>query len=493
MPADRASSVLHITAAAGGGADRYIRDLAATAARRHFVLHVGAAVDVLEDVGNRRFVPLCRPGTDLPSDSLARWLQAAGIGLAHLHGVDPPCRARLAALLRAAPLPYVVTLHDLLFLNPHAFESPGMPATDPIWIAELAGTLRRASMVIAPSAFIRDIALDCLPGIRVAVIPPGIRVLPPAPIPPVPPDFASQRPRHLVAVVGAVGPHKGSGILDALATALEEGELGIAVIGYTDTTLTRGWVVPGRLYVHGPYLDDALAGWLAAYSAELALFPNRLPESFSYTLSEVWAAGLPVVVPNQGALGERVASQGGGWCLPVGFTAAEVAALLGRLFSPDGAALRARVESAISPLDAARIPTLEAMSRDVDALYARYALPPAAPMDGDAARDALAPLLAVNLDGFVFRKELLSLAGQLEQAIAAVAEAQRWSAQLEHDGAAWAAKLEADIATLRRDHAAEIQRLGDEISRLGMYKVAFELLPELVQKYLLRDVVRARR
>jgi DNA repair exonuclease SbcCD ATPase subunit len=181
----------------------------------------------------------------------------------------------------------------------------------------------------------------------------------------------------------------------------------------------------------------------------------------------VWPASLPYVVPDDGALGERVATLGGGWRLPPGFTGADAAALLARLFSPEGTSERARVESAIWPLDPVRIPTLEAMSRDVDALYARFALPSATTTDAHAARDALAPLLAANLDGFVFRKELLSLAGQLEQALADVAEAKRWSAQLERDGAAWAAKLEADIATLRRDYTVEIQRFAEENRRLG--------------------------
>ena len=145
-----------------------------------------------------------------------------------------------------------------------------------------------------------------------------------------PAEFTAQAPRHIVAVVGAIGPHKGSGVLEALATALHGTDIGIVVIGYTDTQLARGWLVPGRLYVHGPYLDTALAGWLAAYGAEVVLFPNRLPESFSYTLSEVWASGLPVIVPDAGALGERVARHGGGWRLPAGFDGAEAARFLRR-------------------------------------------------------------------------------------------------------------------------------------------------------------------
>src|SRR5512141_195058 len=256
MSAQAASAVLHITAAAGSGVDRYIRDLAAHTPRRHFVLHAGAEIDVLEDIGAGRFFTLRNAAVADPA-AIAHWL------------------------------PSVVSLHDLQFVDPHAFDLPGMPEPEPVWIARVGPTLARAASVIAPSSFVRAVALQCVPGLEVTLIPPGIRAAGPADAAEVPPDFAAHAPRHVVAVVGAIGPHAGSDQLDALAAALDGSDIGVVVIGYTDTQLTRGWRVPGRLYVHGPYVDDALAGWLAAYRVEVALFPNRRPESFSYTLSEV--------------------------------------------------------------------------------------------------------------------------------------------------------------------------------------------------------------
>ena len=43
-------SILHVSAAEGGGVDRYIRDIAANVPRRHFLWHVGSGIDVIEDV-----------------------------------------------------------------------------------------------------------------------------------------------------------------------------------------------------------------------------------------------------------------------------------------------------------------------------------------------------------------------------------------------------------------------------------------------------------
>jgi len=494
--AQSAAAVLHITAAAGGGADRYIRDIAASTRREHHVLHVGAGPSVVEDISAGKFTALANlGGADVDIDALRRWLDLAGIGILHAHGVDEACRAHLDALQRARSTPYVVTLHDLQFVNPRAFDANGMPEPEADWIVAMSPTLERAATVILPSEFILDVALACTAGIQAAVIPPGVRTRADGPAAVPPDDFMAQAPKHVIAVVGAVGPHKGSEVLQELATALKGSDIGVVVIGYADTQVMRGWLVPGIVYVHGAYEDGTLSSWLAAYRTETVLFPNRLPESFSYTLSEVWSAGIPVIVPGEGALGERVERNGGGWVLPSGFDGDEAAALLVWLSSAEGAAERARVKSRIVPDDARRVPTLEAMARDIDALYARFGLPTPDSVDAGAAADALAPLLATSLDGFAFRKELVKLTNELaeattrvEQAKLQIAEASQWGEKLERDSIAWASKLEADITELKR----EIERLGAENRVLGEHKAALDLLPRGIQRYLLRRALRAR-
>src|SRR5207253_2763423 len=53
----------------------------------------------------------------------------------------------------------------------------------------------------------------------------------------------------------------------------------------------------------------------AHYRVKLVIYPSAGPETFSYTLSEAWAAGVPVFVPPIGALAERVAGSGAGWVM----------------------------------------------------------------------------------------------------------------------------------------------------------------------------------
>ena len=116
-----------------------------------------------------------------------------------------------------------------------------------------------------------------------------------------------------------------------------------------------------------------------------------------------------------------------------------------------------RVKSALA-LDApSRIPTLAAMARDLDTLYARFAAPGAQGSGTPDAR-ALEALVAANLDGMAFRRELVKLAGEL-------AELRAHAEQREKDNGAWIAKLQADVESLERELAREVEerrRLGGE-------------------------------
>jgi len=486
-------SILHVSAAEGGGVDRYIRDIAANVPRRHFLWHVGSGIDVIEDVTEQRFMPLSPAiANGDATAAIGDWLRANGVGIVHLHGLGDTCRERLALVQRAAAVPCLVTLHDLTFVNPQAFSARVLDA-DAAWIARVSETLARAATVVVPSAFIRDLALRHFPSCRCEVIAPGIDASSATASAAVPADFVRQRPPHVVAVIGAIGPHKGSALLDPLVARLQGTAIGIVVIGYTDSQLVRGWRAVGRCYVHGPYVDAELPALIAGYGIEVALFPNRLPESFSYTLSEVWAAGIPVIVPDNGALRERVARYSGGWILPARYSAEDAEALLLRLFSSAGAPERGRVKSEIDPRDSARIPTLAAMARDIDALYERFGLkPPSSGSDVAAGNEALRPLLAANLDGFIFRRELVKLADEAVQLRAALGETRPWAAKLEcnvREAQAWAHKLEHDVEVL----TAESATLFNDNRRLADDKAAFDQLPLIIRKLLLKKAFRARR
>lgn len=66
---------------------------------------------------------------------------------------------------------------------------------------------------------------------------------------------------------------------------------------------------------HGSYQREELPGLLAKLNPSLALVPSIWPETFCHILTEAWAAGVPVLGSNLGAVGERISRMGGGWAL----------------------------------------------------------------------------------------------------------------------------------------------------------------------------------
>ena len=148
-------------------------------------------------------------------------------------------------------------------------------------------------------------------------------------------------------------------MLEKVATCIDDPDVVGIVIGYTDTRDEPGWLVPGKLYLHGRYRPAELPGLLAAYGCRFAYFPNLVPASFSYVLSEVWMIalappsrrGLPALVPDAGALGAGMRGVRGGWLLddplsPDG-TARQIWALLGPGGDGEIQAARARLAAAV--------------------------------------------------------------------------------------------------------------------------------------------------
>jgi GT2 family glycosyltransferase len=115
-----------------------------------------------------------------------------------------------------------------------------------------------------------------------------------------------------IVLLGAIGPHKGSGRLLELAreARLTHPELHFHVIGYTniDTALEA----LGNVSISGPYEPDTLASLVRRTRARFALFLHEWPETFSYTLTEALALGLWPLVPDIGAPAERVRAAGWG-------------------------------------------------------------------------------------------------------------------------------------------------------------------------------------
>ncbi len=494
-----ALSILHLTDDNRGGSQRYLIDLcrSQTPDIRHFVLRAGPTSMSLHDPARERVLVLDAPFEENDHGAvLATVIDELGIGCIHAHALRPLLAAAAAADTgdaRLAPTPSCVTLHDLSCIDPRLFTAPApVPHADPSWIARCRPVLARAAAVIVPSSFVADMVRTHYPGIEPVVIPNGIAPAPRVDLPIAPPWPATSR---VFAVVGALGPHKGADMLLRVIDALADPAIVCVVIGFTEAQPAAGWLVPGRCYVHGPYKPDELPGLLAAYRARLAYFPNLIPESFSYVLSEVWDAGVPALVPGAGVQGDRVRATGGGWVLDDPRDPAAVAATIARLLSPECASDLGRVAQGLGRVcatgaavdsaacvegaagtahrtasDAAgaassAVPRVEDMRAAVEALYREHGRPAAGDPDGGWARlrHLLGPRLVAAADDLALDAEWPALVrethtlrewtGKLADDVSNLEHGARGLQAALDSCSGRALALERDIATLRERNA----------------------------------------
>lgn len=127
-----------------------------------------------------------------------------------------------------------------------------------------------------------------------------------------------------ICVVGAIGVDKGFEILLACARDAAERALPVefVVVGHT---IDDGRLLDtGRVFVTGEYRADEATPLIQAQNASLAWVPSIWPETWCFTLSEAWRAGLRVATFDLGAQAERVRRTGRGIVLPLGLPPASI-------------------------------------------------------------------------------------------------------------------------------------------------------------------------
>jgi glycosyltransferase involved in cell wall biosynthesis len=116
--------------------------------------------------------------------------------------------------------------------------------------------------------------------------------------------------RLKIVVLGNLEAHKGGELLLLALPALQEiadlvllgvGEGGKAFEKCSDVT------------VLAEYRREELGELLAAHAPDLGLLLSTVPETFSYTLSELQAAGVPVAATALGAFADRIEQDRNGW------------------------------------------------------------------------------------------------------------------------------------------------------------------------------------
>jgi O-antigen biosynthesis protein len=268
----------------------------------------------------------------------ARLLRDIGIVHIHIHhlmGFSREAVSFMQELAQESGTDYDFTIHDYMAVCPRVnmidatgtfcgnsdidvcescVQSNGSPFGDVgawFWRSTYARFLDGARRVFVPDEDVVMRLKPFLPDLHVTV----------RPHPEAPPDTfgrpISRSPGDplRVAIIGATGVHKGSRQLlqcaeDAIRRSLP---IKFVLIGFADLPDLRP--LP-NVETTGAYLESDLPDILARSRCHLAFFSSVCPETYSYTLSQAFYAGLYPVAFDIGAVARRIRASGWGHVLP---------------------------------------------------------------------------------------------------------------------------------------------------------------------------------
>ena len=352
--ADGRPAILLMTLGLEGGATRHVEERrAALAAQGRRVLILAPATprrDGYDETLRCRLADPERPelrdlvfDSDAEFETLAALLASVpvvGIEIHHSLKHHP----RLLDLPARLGMPYDMVLHDYHWLCPQVAltdesggycgePQPSLPHCEACLVKLGSETgeditvealrrrsgrlLAQARRVIAPARDVADRYRRYFPGLS-----PEIVAWDSVPAPRTLPNKVEKRIR--VAVIGAIGPHKGYDVLKACAedAAARDLPLDFIVVGYSSGD--GGLFATGRIHVTGRYEEDEAEALVRRQDAALAFIPSVCPETWCYALSLAWQAGLPAVAFDIGAQAERIRASGTGGVLPFGLKPAAI-------------------------------------------------------------------------------------------------------------------------------------------------------------------------
>jgi GT2 family glycosyltransferase len=398
--------VLHILHH-GGGTEKHARDLAALDDRTvlsYVLISDGRNLDVDEYYAGRRLRSLRFPlsvviGPYGPlrdaayRDALTTICWTLDVDLIHVHHLMHNT-LDIADVAATRGIRYVMTLHDYHTLCPMytlldpeglpcgactvgeggpveaCMKRAGQPAS---YLSEyqtlMSGFLHGAARLFVPNPRVREIIGARFPELvqAVSVIEHGHRRTAEADEHRVsralaPPLVRDGRGALNVAVIGGLEVHKGSAVFRDLLRANRRDETTFHLYGTTpDSDITRGErnrvrrLEGSKFIYHGAYEGSEIVRMLIADRIHVGLQLAIWPETFSYTLSELVDAGVPVIAGNLGAQGERIERCRLGWTVPEIRDPAATLAILDQI-SQDPASLRdvargMRRDEALVPLE----------------------------------------------------------------------------------------------------------------------------------------------
>ena len=165
-----------------------------------------------------------------------------------------------------------------------------------------------------------------------------------------------------IAFVGVMSVHKGGKILEELIKKTKGSKLRIHLFGNSEFTLLER--NKSNYIYHGKYKREELPELLAKNNIDLVCNFSIWAETYSYTLTEEIASGVPVLSFNIGAVGDRINENGYGYTMDISSTVDDVIKRIYEIFDD-----KKGYKNVVEHVKKYQIKTVADMCKEYDAIY----------------------------------------------------------------------------------------------------------------------------
>ena len=222
------------------------------------------------------------------------------------------------------------------------------------WREEWKKLLEVADLVVTPTESVKKHVLEFYPSIKkIKVIEHGVDI-------PKSDYVPSMNGKFNIAFLGVMAKHKGSDVLLELINKRMP-NVKIHLFGDSDIKALKQ---NKRNYVyHGKYKRSELPGMLKRNNINLVCAFSTCDETYSYTLTEAFASGIPVIGFDLGAIGERIEKSKCGYVLSHNSSMKEITNKIKEISNGLGYA------EALENIKKYKVKTIEEMCLEYETLY----------------------------------------------------------------------------------------------------------------------------
>lgn len=225
------------------------------------------------------------------------------------------------------------------------------------WRREWERLLNLADRIIVPSLNTKIEILKTYPNLKMEVIEHGIDIKK------YKQDINIDEDSEFnIAFVGAIGVHKGAIILEDLVKKVKNTNIKVHLFGLCDSDYLQK---KHRNFInHGKYKRENLQELLKKNNIKLVCSFSIWPETYSYTLTESIACGVPVLALNIGAVAERIEKYNLGWLIPLKTNTSDIKLKIQQIFED-----KKDYKKKISSINKYKIKTTKQMTEEYIPLY----------------------------------------------------------------------------------------------------------------------------